>query len=141
MVIVAAVDRSERASAVVEEAEIVAASFDESVHVVHVLTRSDFVELGTTRAESGDPIDMDEVRETARSIAKEAGGQLAVPHDCVGLVGDPDTEIIEYANRHDARYIVVTGKKRSPVGKALFGSVAQAILLKADRPVIVTMSS
>lgn len=53
-----------------------------------------------------------------------------------GRVGDPATEISGEADRLDVRYIVVGGRKRSPVGKALFGSVAQSVILNSDRPVV-----
>lgn len=54
--------------------------------------------------------------------------------------GDPATEIIEAAKEIDANAIVMGGRRRSPVGKALFGSVVQAVLLDARRPVFVIMS-
>ncbi|WP_336001705.1 universal stress protein [Halorientalis halophila] len=51
--------------------------------------------------------------------------------------GDPATVILETARDLDVDAIAVHGRKRSPVGKALFGSVTQAVLLDADRPVFV----
>lgn len=140
MVIVAAVDRSDRSRDVIREAEAVATAFEEPVHVVHVLTRSEFVSLGTTRAESGDPIDMEEVREAAGEIAESAVADLSVPGEVVGLMGDPADRIVDYAAENDARYIVTAARKRSPAGKLLFGSVAQSILLNAGCPVISTIS-
>lgn len=59
---------------------------------------------------------------------------------CIGRVGEPVEEIIGEADRQDARYIVVGGRKRTPVGKAVFGSYTQSILLNADRPVMTVMS-
>lgn len=53
--------------------------------------------------------------------------------------GDPAEEILETAAEIDAETIVMSGRKRSPAGKALFGSVTQSVLLGADRPVTVTM--
>jgi nucleotide-binding universal stress UspA family protein len=139
MVVVAAVDRSERSAVVTREAAAVAKAFDEPVHVVHVLTLSQFVDLGRTSAEEGDAVDMDNVRNVAKTIADEAAGDLDVPFESVGLVGSPAPRVVEYADDNDARYIVVSGRNRSPTGKVLFGSVAQSILLNADCPVISTM--
>lgn len=57
-----------------------------------------------------------------------------------GRVGDPSEEIMDVAGREDSRYLVIGGRKRSPVGKAIFGSVTQSVLLEADRPVVTVMS-
>lgn len=53
-----------------------------------------------------------------------------------GQVGDAATEIVEEADRIDARYIVVGGRRRSPVGKAMFGSISQSVILNSERPVV-----
>lgn len=45
--------------------------------------------------------------------------------------------ILDVAAEVDASAIVMAGKKRSSVGKALFGSVTQAVLLDAQIPVVV----
>jgi len=51
--------------------------------------------------------------------------------------GDPADRLLETASERDADLIVVAGRKRSPAGKALFGSVTQDVILNADRPVMV----
>ena len=51
--------------------------------------------------------------------------------------GDPAEQILDAAAEGDANLIIVAGRKRSPTGKALFGSVTQSVILKADRPVMV----
>ncbi|QCS42497.1 universal stress protein [Natrinema versiforme] len=53
--------------------------------------------------------------------------------------GDPADQILATATEIDVETIVMSGRKRSPTGKALFGSVTQSVLLGADRPVTVTM--
>ncbi|RDI71069.1 universal stress protein [Halopelagius longus] len=52
--------------------------------------------------------------------------------------GDPADAIVTTADREDANLILVGGRKRSPAGKALFGSVTQSVILGAERPVMVT---
>ena len=51
--------------------------------------------------------------------------------------GDPADQILDTAEGVDADLIVLAGRKRSPAGKALFGSVTQAVILNSDRPVLV----
>ena len=140
MVIIAAVDRSDRAAEVIRQAKPLAEAFDDNIHVVHVLTRSAFVKLGRTKAEEGDPIDMDQFIDIATAIAEEATTSLDDPFEAVGLMGDPAKEVVDYAGEYKARYIVVAGRKRSPAGKVLFGSVAQSILLNAECPVVMSTS-
>ncbi|MFC3959350.1 universal stress protein [Halovivax cerinus] len=52
--------------------------------------------------------------------------------------GDTVEDILGVAEDHDVDSIVLGGRKRSPVGKALFGSVTQSVILETDRPVVVT---
>ena len=54
--------------------------------------------------------------------------------------GDPTEEILAVAREIDAYDIAMSGRKRSPTGKVLFGSVTQSVMLEADRPVTVMMS-
>ena len=52
--------------------------------------------------------------------------------------GDPATEILDTADEVDADLIALAGRrKRSPAGKALFGSTTQAVILETDRSVLV----
>lgn len=50
--------------------------------------------------------------------------------------GDAPTEIIETATNLGVDAICVGGRRRSPAGKALFGSVSQAVLLQSEVPVL-----
>lgn len=52
---------------------------------------------------------------------------------------DPAQAIVEIANEIGADRIVMSGRKRSPTGKVLFGSTTQSVLLHADVPVTVTL--
>jgi nucleotide-binding universal stress UspA family protein len=134
--IVAAVDRTDRAETVIEEATKLGAAFDEEIHLVHVMTRSEFVQRQRDEyEEDGQGVDPDEIRAIAAEVARERISGDS-PHQSVGLVGKPEEEIVKYADRENASYVVVSSNKRSPTGKALFGSVSQSVLLNADCPVV-----
>jgi nucleotide-binding universal stress UspA family protein len=53
-----------------------------------------------------------------------------------GDLGDPSDAVVQVAQRRDARLIVLGLRPRSPVGKLVFGSTAQRILLDATCPVL-----
>lgn len=135
MPIVAAVDESERAEAVIDQGRELADLYGVKLHVVHVGDQA----ATLTPGEDGTPrVDTDAPREAAAEVASEAADRVEDPgeFEAVGLAGDPSEALMEYSAEHDAECIVVSGRKRSAVGKVLFGSVTQSLLLNADRPVV-----
>lgn len=139
MVIVAAVDHSEQASAVLEEADVLAQRFDDVVHVLHVMKRSEAIQAEEDSVGHGDDaIPVSKLRDRAAQVASSLVDDYGfeAPAESVGRIGDPATEIVDYAESEDARYIVVSPQQRSQTGKILFGSVAQSVLLNAHCPVV-----
>ena len=137
MVIIAAVDRSARAENVVAQSRILSDAFDTPVHAVHVLTPREFREIEEdSYQDTRQTIPMETIREFAEDVAANALDSAGVTGTSVGLIGRASSEILSYASEVGAEYIVVGPRKRSPAGKALFGSVAQSLLLDADIPVV-----
>jgi len=89
-----------------------------------------------------DPDAVDEVvaeHETVQSVTdrlEEAG----VDYEVRGAVGDPGEAILELASDVDADRLVVSGSRRSPTDKAVFGSLSQTLLLEASCPVTFVQS-
>lgn len=69
----------------------------------------------------------------ARDRLEAAGVEVTLAESS----GDPAETILEEAHERDVDCICVAGRKRTPTGKVLFGSVTQAVVLSADRPVLV----
>ncbi|MCL7417263.1 MAG: universal stress protein [Halalkalicoccus sp.] len=82
--------------------------------------------------EGGDVDSVDAVGE-ARSILEEAGIEITTE----GIGGDTAMALLDAAARYDADCLCVAGRKRSPTGKALFGSVTQDVIMGTDRPTLV----
>lgn len=64
-----------------------------------------------------------------------------VEYTIIDESGDTVADILAHADRFDVDAIVLGGRKRSPAGKAIFGSVTQSVILETDRPVVVTGST
>ena len=69
--------------------------------------------------------------------ARDRLEELGIDANVSELTGDPPTVILDVAAEVDANAICVAGRDRNPIGKAVFGSVTQKVLLQSDRPVIV----
>ncbi|OVE84080.1 universal stress protein [Natronolimnobius baerhuensis] len=93
------------------------------IHVVHVFTDNP---SGATIQKLG----------SAKTV-KRALSDHGIDYQLEERSGDPATEIRDYAVTHDVDLICLAGRKRSPAGKALFGSVTQDVILNTERPVLV----
>ncbi|GAA0550327.1 universal stress protein [Halorubrum ejinorense] len=82
----------------------------------------------------------DDAQERATAIQTTAR-TLAADHDIeletVTGVGKPAREIVRYAEEHDIDQIVMGSHGRSGVGRAILGSVAEAVTRRARIPVTI----
>lgn len=92
-----------------------------------------------TEDEESKPRDVTRVGSVRRAKERldDAGVEVTVLEDSLGAVDS----ILRYAEEYDVESIVLGGRKRSPAGKAMFGSVTQSVIFDTDRPVVVTGSS
>lgn len=140
MVVVAAIDGEDGSKRVLEEGWKLAERFEEPLHAVFVYEGSSHKALINKSLDVDDSMSPDEVEALAARLVTEASDGITDASEAIGRIGDPAKEIIEHANDVDASYVVVGGRSRSPVGKALFGSVTQSVLLDADCPVLAVMN-
>lgn len=140
MTIVAAISDAPRDVAVVREGRKLAERLGEDLYVVIVMESSDFVELERASIErTGSVIDRDELEAIAEDVASEIAAD-AIEDDyefeVAAFIGEPVEELTAFAEAHDVEYLVIGGRRRSPIGKLVFGSTAQSILLQYDRPIV-----
>lgn len=141
MTIVAAVDGEDGSSNVFSEARALADRFDEPLEVLLVYETGDHAHLVDQYLNERDTLSEDRAQELAEEVVADVALDGTDEYEPVGRVGDPAAEILDRAADVDARYVVIGGRSRSPVGKALFGSVTQSVLLDADRPVVTVMAA
>lgn len=127
----------ERSRAAVEGALSLPAVTDQVQ--VTILNIQEEVEISGSeggRVSSDQWYDEDEFPESAIE-AKQRLEEVGVALNLRREHADPAEAIIEVANEIGADRIIMAGRKRSPVGKVLFGSVTQSVLLDADVPTTV----
>lgn len=122
-----------------------ATTHDDPLVVLHVIPTDEFNDhkaaVKNTPAYEHFTIDQEETTgaQIARQVVQESLDDFETDRvEARGRVGAPAEKILDEADYEDARYIVVGRKRRSPVGKALFGSTTQSVLLNATRPVVTT---
>jgi len=71
------------------------------------------------------------VKEVSRQII-DAGIEFEIQR----AGDDVANQVLELAEEHDARLIVLATRRRSPVMKLFLGSSAQRVILEADCPVL-----
>jgi len=170
MSVLAATDGTTVPDRAVDVAAELATAFDEELIVLHVIPEDVFEEQRKSSVEStsdlaltfapeityrelgdqtGTPggseerYSLEHAQRDAEGVAEDVTTETVEDVESVsyrGRVGNVTEEILQVASEEDPRYLVVGGRKRTPVGKAIFGSVTQSVLLEADRPVITVLS-
>lgn len=135
MPILAAVDGNEASKEVVEVGYDLATRYDQELVVLHVIPQAEYErqqdsspEFTLDRAEGS-------ARDAAQTVVVDAIGETEGV-TARGEVGDVEQTLLDVAEDIDAQYLVVGSRQKSPVGKAVFGSTTQAVLLDAACPVV-----
>ncbi|MFB6086916.1 MAG: universal stress protein [Haloarculaceae archaeon] len=139
-VLVTVDDDRQRADELIDSIERLAEEVPElSVTLLHVIRETDVpsqVAIHQPVEDYGEELDESRVP----VAVQEAAARLEdVDFDCEVRIehGDPAPVIIERANEGGYDTIYIGGRRNSPVGKVLFGSVVQGVLLNTDVPVTV----
>lgn len=109
-----------------------------TVVLTHVFTDDEFTDfaerLDSPRATEED---IDNIVDRHKSVRymEHQFDQHDVDYDVRGFVGNAAEKLVALAGDRDADRLIVSGHTRTRVGKALFGSTAQTILLEAPCPV------
>ncbi|MFC5133622.1 MULTISPECIES: universal stress protein [Haloferacaceae] len=146
MTILAAIGEHRNSTDIISTAADLATAFNDSLVVLHVVPEEEFdahkksIESVTDFRDFSLSQEKDSAARFAYEITKRTLGE--VDHQMIqtrGRIGDPTEEILAEADELDPRYLVIGGRHRSPVGKAIFGSTTQKILLNADCPVVTSI--
>ncbi|WP_280586542.1 universal stress protein [Halorubrum sp. Boch-26] len=124
---------------IAREAIAVAEPTGAEVVLTHVFTDEEFdgvrSKLGVDESSEGSTPDAVAERHTTTRALAKALDEAGVDYSIRGAVGDHADEVVGIASAVEADRVVVGGRRRSPTGKAVFGSVAQEVILSSPCPV------
>ncbi|MDG5775455.1 universal stress protein [Haloarculaceae archaeon H-GB2-1] len=134
----------ERLYELVDTAANVAGPADATVVLLHVFDRDEYESLqhrlGIDPSSETTPSDVAKRYETVKTVA-DALEARGIEVEIRGALGDEGDSIVRVAGTVGADMVVVGGRKRSPTGKAVFGSVAQRVMLNSPCPVTFVKAS
>lgn len=147
MAILAAINETENAKRVAAVGYDLAAAHDDTLVAVHVIPDAEaeshieqmqqiagFEDFSITR-------ERESAARFARGLVEEAVPEADPDRvDARGRIGEPAEAILSTAEDLDPRYVVLGGRRRSPVGKALFGSTTQTVLLEVACPAVTVLA-
>ena len=147
MPILAAIDENERSRIVAKIASDLAETYDDTLVALHVVPKEDFDAHRKSLQSIPDFQDysltqeMDSAEQFAKKFVQESVDTTDLKQfEARGRVGNPTDEILAETASLEPRFLVISGRRRSPTGKAVFGNTAQQVLLNAECPVVTQLS-
>lgn len=140
-------DPSESAPKLIREAGELAEAVNAPLHVLTVVSQTEFENdadvLDTIEEVEGADYTLSPAEyaaEIAQTAVSDLLNDLEIETKPIGRsVQDKDEsadEIIDVATNHDCDYVFIVGRRRSPTGKAIFGDIAQKVILNFDGYVV-----
>ncbi|MFC4542456.1 universal stress protein [Halosolutus amylolyticus] len=125
-----------------ETAEVLAdIETDPEVFLLYTFTDEDVSTTSDNLGQSPESVDLDELasRKSAVRMASRALETAGIETNVVGASGDEDRgdAILSTIDDVDADRAYIFSRKRSPVGKAVFGSAIQDVLFESPVPIVV----
>ncbi|UWG48670.1 Nucleotide-binding protein, UspA family [Halanaeroarchaeum sp. HSR-CO] len=130
------------------EAGDIVGGVDGTLFVLHVMPESEYEQRAESRRESGalqkdgseySTYPITQAESDAREFAERMGDDVltagTVEWEPLGTVGREGRSILEVADDRDVDHLFVVGEQRSPSGKAIFGDLAQRLIIEFDGPV------
>jgi nucleotide-binding universal stress UspA family protein len=128
----------------VREAGELAAGVDARLTLLCVISEDDYAderEALEAIPEADVSYSVDQALEGARSFARDVGleelNDIDIDYETAGAVGDRAETVLQGAENHECDHVFLTGRRRSPTGKAIFGDVTQQVILDFEGPVTV----
>ena len=137
--IIVAVDGSELSLQAVDAAIDLSSSVGASVEVIHVvdLTKAAMLSYGNPQYVAGCLAALRDEGADFLKIASAHAAEKAATVRTTILDGNPAEEIVGYAARRDAKWIVMGSHGRSGLSRFLVGSVAEGVLRHSSVPVLI----
>lgn len=145
------VEPTEPSRDLLREAGEIAAGVDADLVVLSTLTEEEYERdrevLETIANEENTAFPVHSVAEhaesAAASVANEALSDVDVTYETKGVARDEKsrgTAIVDAAEAADCDHVFLTGVRRSPTGKAVFGDATQSVILNFDGRTTVSMA-
>lgn len=140
----AVVEPTDAAKELVHEAGVIVEGLDAHLILTHITTEQEYSarrDAMESLMSSSANYTVGEVKEGATQFARDIGDEvlsdLDVDYQVAGFLGNKAEKILDAAEEYDCDHVFITGRQRSPTGKALFGDATQKVILDFDHPVTV----
>ncbi|WP_337874978.1 universal stress protein [Exiguobacterium sp.] len=129
-----AVDGSAHSKRALEKAIQLAKASNASIDIVHVISAKESKEAALN---STGNIDLETKRKQMFKPLFDLAEREGVAYEYVELRGEPDVELVKYANHEPYEYVVVGSRGLNTFQEFVLGSVSHKLAKRALAPVII----